>query len=400
MQSLDAFLTEADRRAIRAPIEQARTFPQLAYYDPGFFALEVERIFSRNWIAVGFASALPEVGDRAPIEFCGMPLLLMRGDDGVLRIFHNVGAHDGCPVVTERQAGPGPLVGPYHGWQYDLRGRLTKAPFWDGTPDPDVVSLRAQSADLVEIRSGIWRDMVFADLSGQCAPLAAFLEPVTALFADHDTSGLEMAMDGPESDGIVRFDTKANWKPLWENYAPNVYHEGFVHEMYRRSAHVPRVDAQARKTFTEINDGIVKGLGFETARVSNTYPGVDLPRIKSKRTGLPVEVSYILNIYPNWALLVFPTHWRARILVPRDAENSRWFIASYYDAGAAHDPAHLAMRKKSLAGSIKASEEDDAICELVQRARRSPAHRSHFYSPFWDRMHYDFNRMVLGDLER
>ena len=68
--------------------------------------------------------------------------------------------------------------------------------------------------------------------------------------------------------------------------------------------------------------------------------------------------------------------------------------------GFAHDPAHLAMRKKSLAGSIKASEEDDAICELVQRARRSPAHRSHFYSPFWDRMHYDFNRMVLGDLER
>ena len=102
MLSVEAFLTREDRAAIRAPIERARTFPQLAYYDPGFFALEVGPIFSRNWIAVGFGSSLPEPGDRAPIEFCFMPLLLMRGDDGKLRVFHNVGAHDGCPVVTGR----------------------------------------------------------------------------------------------------------------------------------------------------------------------------------------------------------------------------------------------------------------------------------------------------------
>jgi phenylpropionate dioxygenase-like ring-hydroxylating dioxygenase large terminal subunit len=241
--------------------------------------------------------------------------------------------------------------------------------------------------------------MVFADLSGSCAPLEDFLAPVTALFADHETAGLEMAMDVPEGDGIHRFDTRANWKPLWENYAPNVYHEGFVHEMYRRSAYVPRVDGQRQKTFIEVNDGIVKGISFKTARVTNTYPAVEFPKIKSKRTGKPVETSYIVNIYPNWALLVFPTHWRARILVPRDAEHSQWLIASYYDGGAARDPAYLAMRQKSIAGSIKARDEDDGVCELVQRARRSPAHRAHFYSPFWDRMHYDFNRMVLGDLE-
>lgn len=73
MLSVDQFLTREDRDAIRAPIERARTFPQLAYYDPGFFALEVERIFSRNWIAVGFGSSLPAPGDRAPVEFCFMP---------------------------------------------------------------------------------------------------------------------------------------------------------------------------------------------------------------------------------------------------------------------------------------------------------------------------------------
>src|SRR5258708_3692159 len=89
MPSIDAFLTEADRQAIRAPIEEACTFPQVAYRSQEFFELEVERLFSRNWVAVGFGGSLPEPGDAAPLEIFGMPLLLMRGDDGAIRVFHN-----------------------------------------------------------------------------------------------------------------------------------------------------------------------------------------------------------------------------------------------------------------------------------------------------------------------
>jgi len=209
-----------------------------------------------------------------------------------------------------------------------------------------------------------------------------------------------MAHDSADGDGIYRFLAKANWKPLWENYAPNVYHEGFAHEMYRRSEHVPRVDARGRKTYREVNDGIVKGLAFESASVSHTYPNVDFPRIKSRTTGSPVTTSYILNIYPNATFLVFPTHVRISILVPEDAGNSHWLMAGYYADGSARDPAYRAMRQQSIEGSSRARVEDDRVCEAVQRARRSPAYRSHIYSPFWDQMHYDFNKMVLNDLER
>jgi phenylpropionate dioxygenase-like ring-hydroxylating dioxygenase large terminal subunit len=206
--------------------------------------------------------------------------------------------------------------------------------------------------------------------------------------------------DSADGDGIHRFLAKANWKPLWENYAPNVYHEGFVHEQYRRSAHVPRVDDQARKTYREINDGIVKGLAFDSASVSQTYPDVDFPRIKSRATGSPVTSSYILNIYPNATFLAFPTHVRISILAPEDAGNTQWLIASYYADSSARDPTYKEMRQRSIEGSTRARVEDDHVCEAVQRARRSPAYRSHFYSPFWDQMHYDFNKMVLNDLER
>jgi choline monooxygenase len=400
VRTLNEFLTDEDRAAIRAPISEARTFPQVAYRSQEFFELEVAHLFTQNWVAAGFAGSLPHIGDVAPFEIFGIPLLITRAEDKAIRVFHNIGAHDGCPIALTRQSQVTVIEGPYHGWQYNLRGELVKAPFWDGTPNPDPSSLRKQSADLKEIRSSIWNDIIFIDLSGKCPSLPVFLAPLMALFGDFDFSTLEMANDSADGDGIHRFLAKANWKPLWENYAPNVYHEGFVHEQYRRSAHVPRVDAQARKTFREINDGIVKGLAFESASVSETYPDVDFPRIKSRATGSPVTTSFILNIYPNTTFLVFPTHVRISILAPEDAGNTHWLIASYYADGSARDPVYKEVRKRSIEGSTRARVEDDHVCEAVQRARGSPAYRSLFYSPFWDQMHYDFNKIVLNDLER
>jgi choline monooxygenase len=400
MHQIGEFLAEQERVAIRAPISEARTFPQIAYRSEEFFEFEVENLFFRTWCAVGFAGSLPNAGDVAPVDIFGYPVLLVRGSDSIIRAFHNIGAHDGCPVVLARQSQVTIIEAPYHGWQYNLLGELIKAPFWDGTPDPDITQLRSKSGDLKEIRSGIWQDIIFVDLSGKCRPLLDYLAPVIALFEDFDFSTLEMANDIQNGDGILRFHAKANWKPLWENYAPNVYHEGFVHEQYRRSAYVPRVDGQGKKTYLEINDGIVKGLAFETALVSNTYPAVDFPKIRSKTSGTPVTMSYILNIYPNSTFLAFPTHVRMRILIPESAGNSQWLMASYYADGSAGDPRYLEMRNKSVAGSCRAGLEDDAVCEAVQRARRSPAYSSHYYSPFWDKMHYDFNIMVLDDLER
>jgi hypothetical protein len=99
-------------------------------------------------------------------------------------------------------------------------------------------------------------------------------------------------------------------------------------------------------------------------------------------------------------VLVFPTRVRIGILVPRSAEKSEWLIASYFAGECAVSSAFRELREQSQAASLEAQREDDLICEAVQRARRSPAHRSFIHSPFWEEMHHDFNNMVLDDLER
>lgn len=75
---LSDFLTKEQMEEIRAPIERARTFPREAFTSEGFYELEVENIYSRDWIAVAFESDVPASGDLVPVELCGIPLIILR----------------------------------------------------------------------------------------------------------------------------------------------------------------------------------------------------------------------------------------------------------------------------------------------------------------------------------
>ena|SRR5215469_12921048 len=69
------------------------------------------------------------------------------------------------------------------------------------------------------------------NLSGEAVETKGILAPLIEFYADYDFSRLEMAFDSKDGDGIHRFRARANWKALWQNYAPDVYHEAFVHPM-------------------------------------------------------------------------------------------------------------------------------------------------------------------------
>lgn len=398
--TVNKFLSPDDIAAIRAPIELARPFPPVAYTSREYFEMEIEKVFSPNWVAIGMAPSLPNPGDVQPLWIFGFPLVMVRDGEGALRVFHNICVHDGSPVVLTRQSRQPFLEAPYHGWCYDLQGRLTDAPYWDGFAKADVSSLRQRGVDLGEVRSDIWQGIVFVNLSGDASPLETFLAPMVEFYADHDFSSMTMAFDSEHDDGLHRYSAKANWKLLWENYAPDVYHENFVHAMYRKSDHVPRVDGEGRKTYQEVNDRGLMGLAFETEAVGATYPQAALPTFRRKSDGQSIATCSIMNMYPNLGFLVFPTRVRISILIPNGPADCEWLLASYYNDGAATDPALKPEREKSFSSSHQARVEDDWICEWVQRARTSPVRAKSFYSPFWEGMLYSFNRMVLDDLEK
>ncbi len=399
MKTLDQLITQEERAAIRAPIEQARTLPRRTFIDRDFYDLEVEHALKESWFAVTFTTEIAGPGCLLPLVVLGTPVLLVRDRDGIVRAFHNVCPYDGCEVSIGPQNGLETIVAPYHGWRYGLDGKLVEANYWDGTPEAAEVSLAELNADLLPIPCEEWMSTLFVYLGKRPQPFAEQYRPVLDHLAQVDLDRLQIGRDESGKPMVRSLPIKANWKTVYENFSPNVYHEAFVHAMYRRSPHSPRVDADRKKTYREINDpsGYL-GLCYDNEIGSSFYGETSLPKVLN-RDGSPNKINTIANVYPNWVTTVLADTVRISLFLPNGPEDGTQMVATFFDREGAADPALLKDRKQAQRAGIAARNEDNRICESIQRARRSPAVNSQFYASFWDAMHYTLSNLVLDKLE-
>ena len=70
--------------------ESVTEVPSINYYDPDRWRLEMDQIFRRLPLILGFSCELSEAGAYRAIEVAGVPLLLIRGSDGIVRSFVNM----------------------------------------------------------------------------------------------------------------------------------------------------------------------------------------------------------------------------------------------------------------------------------------------------------------------
>ena len=392
-------LTQEELAAIRAPIESARTLPKRAFVDPEFYRFEEEHLIRPSWLAVAFAAELDK-GACQPYTVLGVPVLLARDRDGIGRAFHNVCPYDGCEVALSPLSDIDEIVTAYHGWRYALDGRLLQAPYWDGTPDAASVDVADLNADLVPIDCAEWLGTVFVRLTPAGDSFDRYMQPVTDYCADLDLDRLAPGHDEHGQPRIDRLTIRANWKTVYENYSPNVYHESFVHAQYRRSPHIPRVK-DGHKTYREvIGDNGFIGLDYDNSVGGSFYP--DSPfRLVQDRSGKPSQRNAIINVYPNWALTVLNQYARITINQPVAVDRCEQSIVTYFDGDQATDPdpEMVVHRNRAASGGVVAREEDNAIAESVQRARQSPAFDSHSYSTFWDRPHYALTNLLADRIE-
>jgi len=76
-----------DLTAVKRPIAQANGLPNAHYTDAQTFAEERNAVLYASWTGLAVAADVPENGDAKPLEFLGLPLLLIRDKDGVVRVF-------------------------------------------------------------------------------------------------------------------------------------------------------------------------------------------------------------------------------------------------------------------------------------------------------------------------
>ena len=107
---------------------ERRTVSPRVFSDPEVHQAEQERIFTRCWLYVGHESQLPNPGDFVAGFMGEEPVIVCRGPDRQVRVFLNTCRHRGMLVCRVEEGNAKFFRCPYHGWTYDLEGKLTGVP--------------------------------------------------------------------------------------------------------------------------------------------------------------------------------------------------------------------------------------------------------------------------------
>ena len=194
--------------------------PQRAYTDPEWFAWEQEHLFSKVWQFAGFIEDLEHSGDYLTVQ-CGLTnLLVIKGEDGQLRAFHNLCRHRGTQLLRAVGKRKKVLACPYHDWVYNLEGELRVVP----DERKQFPGIQKKNFCLHKASVEIWRGMVFVHPQPQPEESLAefFGEAADALMPHHP----ELLEEWPE--GRATHEIQANWKLVAENYIDG-YHLARLH---------------------------------------------------------------------------------------------------------------------------------------------------------------------------
>ncbi len=186
------------------------------YTDPDVFATEKELLFRRRPLLAALSSDLPEPGSFLASDDAGVPILLARGDDGHVRAFQNTCRHRGA-LVAEGCGRAGRLACPFHGWTYDLAGRLVAVPHERSVAKLDRASLSLVSLPTLERHGLVW----VQPTPGGPIDADALLSGLGP-----ELEGWELARTTPVDDTLVH--AQANWKLAMDTFAEG-YHFGTLH---------------------------------------------------------------------------------------------------------------------------------------------------------------------------
>ncbi len=201
----------------QADLAEARSLPGAAYVDPARFEAERERVVATGWAPVARVSEVANVGDYRTLDLFGAPLVVVRGQDGIVRVLSNVCRHRGMPVASRAGNIKG-LMCPYHLWRYGLDGAFASAPAMEGS-EAFARDRASGACDLPVIASETWGGWVFANLDGRAAPLGPRLAPLTERLAGFGLEGLVLA-------DTLTYASPWNWKVMSENFLESYHHIG------------------------------------------------------------------------------------------------------------------------------------------------------------------------------
>lgn len=225
------------------------------YTDPDIYDRDIERIFLRSWQYAGHVSEIPERGDWLLFDFAGESVIVARDLEGNINAMLNVCRHRGSRVCIERKGCNKRLICRYHGWTYDLDGKLVGASRMNDDFDKSGIGLKRIQ---VEVLDG----MIFVNFAEQPAPFAPVREGLADCLRPYDLSHARVAHR-------QTYPIKANWKLSVENYC-ECYHCAPAHPEYSRGHSLAHHGVRSGELYDQVM-ARAGACGLSDQRVNHLY---------------------------------------------------------------------------------------------------------------------------------
>jgi choline monooxygenase len=348
------------------PLERARTIPARWYHDPNLFALEKRVVFGNVWQPVARQELLAEIGAFATSEIAGAPVLFVRGEDGVLRGFFNVCRHRAAPILTQPCGTATRLRCRYHGWTYDLAGRLRGVPEFDGVAD-----FCREENGLQPIAVACRGPYVWAHLGEPAVGIEEYLGPLSQQLPPPLLPSLRWV-------ARREYDVACNWKVYVDNYLDGGYHVNTVHP-----ALAGVLDYAHYRT--EIH-------GNTSVQLSPLRPSDDAA-VTAVRTGGLAQYWWL---FPNFMLNLYEGVMDTNLVLPLAPDRCR-VLFDFYFADAVK-PERTAFIEESIRVAHQVQLEDMGICEEVQRGLESRSFDTGRFSVRREVAGYHFHQLLARRL--
>lgn len=173
------------------------------YNDPDVFQSDLNIIWYRDWVFAASEAELPKPGAYVTLQLGAYPVVVVRGQDGVVCAFHNVCRHRGQRLCSKTSGQTAKLVCPYHQWTYETDGRL----LWARDMG---LEFDAAKHGLKPLHCATTAGMIFVCLAGTAPDFAPVKAAADRYTAPHRPEDLKVAHQSRIVEG-------GNWKLVLEN---------------------------------------------------------------------------------------------------------------------------------------------------------------------------------------
>jgi carnitine monooxygenase subunit len=310
-------VTTLPYQTIAVPNEWDRKgLPAWTYRSKALFALEREKVFLTHWQVVGHVSDVPNPGDWITFDLLGERAVVMRGQDGLVRAFHNLCRHRGARVVDGASGQcKGAIVCPFHGWVYNLDGTLR------GAAQPKSFGeMKREDFGLKPIEMETFQGFIFLRFApGPQPPIATLLAPFVADFTAYGVQGVEpVPAPGWASDLPV------NWKSV-RDVDNEGYHVALAH---------PGLQDLYGRTYRDLylENGLSISIGWFGDVPGKLWSVRNYANISPPRPDLPTHLQRAWTYYglfPNQVFSITPEGVQFYHDIPLDEGSTRLTGRSY-----------------------------------------------------------------------